>query len=137
MRPMAWIGAAAVALVVLTIVLIAAQRPRHDRDWRPEVARLASVEFGPGSEVTLGNIRAFEWRTREDYDAVWREQVLYLDEVRTVDLLIEPFARTGLLAHAMLSFGFEDGYHLLLSLRRARKKTRSMGSCPACCGSSS
>lgn len=123
-----WLAAAAVA--VLTFVLIMAQQPRNDRDWWPELAQLASVEMGTGSQVALGNVRAFEWRTRNDYDVHWRERVIDLDEVRTVDLLIQPFAGLGLFAHAMLSFGFEDGYHLLLSVEARKEKHEVYGLLP-------
>lgn len=125
------IGLVAAALALSVLVLLGLQRPSLDRDWWPETARIVTVEPDPdGSRVQLRNVRSFTWRTREDHDAVWRERVLDLDQVRTVDLLIEPSPNLGLVAHAMLSFGFEDGYHLLLSVEARKEKDETYGVLP-------
>ena len=53
------------------------RRPSNDRDWRPDVARLATAEV-QGERVTVRNVRNFRYRSVDDYDECW--------EARSYDL---------------------------------------------------
>ena len=58
----------------------------NNRDWADEVAHIVEgVVNGP--EVTLGNVRNFDWRTSTDYTARWENRTYNLDKLASVDLL--------------------------------------------------
>ena len=65
LRPI-WRAQAAVAVLLRIVIgwwlLIP---PRNDRDWLPDVARLARATVA-GSRVTIENVRNFEYRTEAD-----------------------------------------------------------------------
>ena len=45
-----------------------------------------------------------------------------LDELRSVDFIVVPFNETPSLGHTMLSFGFEDGEHLAVSVEIRKER---------------
>jgi hypothetical protein len=55
-------------------------RPSNDRDWRPEVARLATAEIS-GERVTVRNVRNFRYRAVEDFDQRWEERSYDLSRI--------------------------------------------------------
>ncbi len=99
------------ALVYLWYMLI---QPSNDRDWRPEVANVASVEF-EGDIATVHNIRNFRYRSLDDVDEDWATRTYDLSTVRSVDLYFSYWGPTDI-AHTIFSFGFEDGSYLAVSV---------------------
>ncbi len=97
-------------------------RPSNDRDWSPDQALLSYAEFH-GSQVTVRNIRHCRYgATDEDYTVAHYDQTWELDAVRSVDFIVVPFNESPSLAHTMLSFGFDGGQYLAVSVE-IRKKT--------------
>lgn len=100
-------------------------RPSNDRDWADDVARIThgSVE---GSIATLHNVRNFEWRSNSDYTARWETRRYDLDRLATLDMIMSYWAGEAI-AHTLISFGFDDGAHVVFSveIRRERSKTFS------------
>lgn len=114
---------APIALVVALAVLIGwwtTIRPRNDRVWADDVARLLSGEIH-GSRVTLHNVRDFDWRTDDDYDARWETRDYDLDHLVSADAILSYWSSEAI-AHAMLSFGFDDGRHVVFSMEIRREK---------------
>lgn len=93
--------------------------PPTDREWPAEVAHQFSGTID-GDTVTLENVRAFEWRTDEDYTEHWVTRTYDLTQIETVDLFLS-FWGAPSIGHFMLSFGFSDGRYLTFSdeVRRA------------------
>ncbi len=89
-------------------------RPSHDRSWADDVARLLRAEH-EGSVVTLHNVRNFSWRTPEDYDVRWETRAYDLDRIVSADLVLSYWMGPAI-AHTLVSFGFDDGRHLVFSL---------------------
>ena len=95
--------------------------PSNDRDWVDYNARLPTADFS-GEQVTIHNVRSTTWRSVTDYDLRWEDRTYDLRRLRTVDFVIAPFALNGALAHTFLTFGFEDGEHLAISVEVRKEK---------------
>lgn len=104
------------ALVYLWYALIPAS---NDRDWQPDVARVASVEF-EGDLVTIHNVRNFRYRSEDDFDEVWETRVYDLLRIRSVDLYFSYWGPRDI-AHTMLSFGFENGDYIAVSVETRKE----------------
>lgn len=104
------------ALVYLWYALIPAS---NDRVWLPDVARVASVEFD-GDLATVTNVRNFRYRTTSDYDEIWDTRTYDLSTIRSVDLSFSYWGPTDI-AHTMLSFGFENGDYLTVSVETRKE----------------
>ncbi|WP_447920386.1 Lnb N-terminal periplasmic domain-containing protein [Achromobacter aegrifaciens] len=135
--PTAWLALAAAALIglfigqplpawlfgALLLALLAwwrlGVRPSNERPWMPEVARQTqgAVE---GDIVTLNNVRNFDWHSRTDYDIRWETRSYDLSRLESVDLALSYWGRPAI-AHAMVSFGFGDGQHVVFSVEIRRK----------------
>ncbi len=108
------------SVVALTIGLIAiagyfAQRPSHERNWEPEIAQLPRFEI-VGNTLKAENLRDFAWRSTEDFEERWIEASYDLNRLTGVEVIVVPFGERELLAHVMLSFEFDDGRQLALSV---------------------
>ena len=95
--------------------------PSNDRDWRPDVARLATAEV-QGERVAVKNVRNFTYRSVSDFDERWEERTL---DLRALDGLDVFFVDWGpkLYNHTILSWSFADGQRLAISVEA--RKTRS------------
>lgn len=90
--------------------------PSNDRDWKPEVARLPSATID-GDQVTVRNIRNFDYRTEADFTAAYYDKTFDLRKLDSVDLIASYWAGPAI-AHVFLSFGFGDQDHLVISIER-------------------
>jgi hypothetical protein len=95
--------------------------PSNDRDWQPETARLAYADIA-GDEVTLHNIRNFDYRTETDFTPAYYDKTLDLGKLESVDLIASYWMGPAI-AHVFLSFGFGDSGHVAISIE-ARKEKR-------------
>lgn len=90
--------------------------PSNVRDWHPSATQLTTTEFSESSDtIAIRNIRNFEYRSSEDFDIRYYDKDIDLDEVKAVDFIVSYWGNTSI-AHTLLSFGFEDGYQLAVSI---------------------
>ena len=105
-------------LALLPLVAIAywwVQIPAsNDREWAPELAQSVTAEF-EGSQVTLRNIRNFNWRSATEFDARWETQTYDLDTLDSVDAALSYWG-IDKIAHVLISFGFADGEQVVFSV---------------------
>lgn len=108
---------AACALVFLWFLLIP---PSNNRDWQPDVAVLpwARVE---GDLVTIHNLRHCLYRSESDYDVRLEDVSVRLSDLRSVDLIASYWGSPHI-CHTMISFGFQDGRQLCISVEARREK---------------
>lgn len=107
-----WLAVFAVALVGINMwwnTLV----PPIDANWSPEVARQATGTID-GDILTLDNVRAFNWRTADDYDPQWVTKSYDLSQITSVDMFLSYWGGPSM-AHFMLSFGFANGEYLTWS----------------------
>jgi hypothetical protein len=109
-----------VVLVGLWWVTIA---PSNSRDWSPDVARTARAVF-VDSSVSIQNVRNFKYRSESDYDPHWETRTYDLDRIRGVDLFLSFWGPTQI-AHTIVSWDFDDGQHLAISIETRKEKGES------------
>jgi Domain of unknown function (DUF4105) len=100
--------------------------PSNHRIWSDDVARLMTGTV-QGHTVTLVNVRNFQWRTEHDYDARWETRRYDLDHLDSADAVLSYWGSAAI-AHAMLSFGFDDGTHVVFSVEIRKKRHESYSS---------
>ena len=94
--------------------------PRNDRDWQADVARLPSVTRD-GDTVTLHDVRDFDYSSETDFAERWEDRTYDLSRVRGVDLFLSYWGPT-LIAHTIMSWEFDDGRHLAISIETRKEK---------------
>jgi hypothetical protein len=119
--PTRWRPWAIVGLGALAFVSYFGVRARNDRDWEPEHSRAPLVEFHD-DRATIRHFRAATYRTASDFDLAWIDHTVDLRAIRSVDYVVEPFARWRGLAHTFLTFGFDDGSHVAISVEARRER---------------
>ncbi len=118
-----WLRPALALFAVATLGLMiwwSTIRPSNDREFAPEVSRLMTGRFD-GDKVTITNVRDFEWRSSTDFTPRWQDETFDLGTVRTIDLLMVHWMGP-VIAHPIVSFGFEDGRKLAFSIEIRRRK---------------
>lgn len=93
--------------------------PSNDRTWVPEVAQLASVEVD-GDVVRIRNVRDFVYRSESEFTEKWEDRTYDLSKVRAVDLFISTWG-APMIAHTIMSWEFEDGRHLAVSIETRKE----------------
>lgn len=94
--------------------------PSNERDWQPDVARLAHAEVH-GDLVTVRNVRNFAYRSETDYTPHYYDRTYDLATLQSVDL-IAVYWMGPAIAHTILSFGFENGDRLAISIETRKER---------------
>ena len=81
--------------------------PSNERSWADDVSRHLQARVD-GSQLTLGNVRNFEWRSDSDYTPRWETRHYDLERLRSVDVALSYWMGPAI-AHTLVSFGFDDG----------------------------
>jgi Domain of unknown function (DUF4105) len=121
-----WQGRTAVSLVAFALafgaLLIWWQRiaPTNDRIWADDVAQMTTGTVD-GNRVTLSNVRDFDWRSNTDYTQRWETRSYDLDRLNSVDMIMSYWTGPAI-AHMLMSFGFDDGAHVVFSVEIRREK---------------
>ena len=98
-------------------------KPSNTRDWAPEVARLPWADVD-GDRLTVHNVRNFDYRAETDFTADWDDRSYDLSTLKTADLMLVYWGSKAI-AHAMVSFGFDDGRHLAVSIETRKERSES------------
>jgi hypothetical protein len=94
--------------------------PSNDRDWQPDMARLAHADI-QGNLITVRNIRNFDYRTETDFTPAYYDKTFDLDKLESVDL-VAVYWMGPAIAHTILSFGFSGGDQLAISIETRKEK---------------
>lgn len=93
--------------------------PSNHGQWSDDVARMTTGTVS-GNQVTLHNVRNFDWRSKTDYTQRWESRCYNLDYLRSVDMIMSYWGRPAI-AHMLISFGFEDGSQVAFSVEIRRQ----------------
>jgi hypothetical protein len=124
-----WQGRIAVGLVGFAVAFVGLllwwQRitPSNDRVWADDVAQMTTGEV-EGNRVVLHNVRNFDWRSNTDYTQRWETRQFDLERLDSVDMILSYWSMQAI-AHVLVSFGFNDGSHLVFSVEIRREKSES------------
>jgi len=94
--------------------------PSNNRDWQADVAVLPYATFA-GDSVTIHNIRNNEYRSETDFTPQYYDKTFQLSKLRTLDLFLCYWGPT-LIAHTIMSFGFEGDGHVAISIETRKEK---------------
>ncbi|SDI18969.1 protein of unknown function [Pseudomonas benzenivorans] len=119
-----WRGRALAAYLLLFAGLLvwwSRIEPSNQRDWQTDVAVLpyATIE---GDRVTVHNIRNFDYRSETDYTPAYYDKQFDLSKLEGVDLVASYWMGPAI-AHTFLSFAFEGGDHLAISIETRKEKS--------------
>ena len=104
--------------------LVRDEGPSNDRDWVPEHRLLAHADFA-GEQVHIHNVRNAEFFSYRDCLVDYYDKTYDLAQLKTVDFVMIPFNDARYLAHTMLSFGFENGDYVGVSVEVRLEKGES------------
>jgi hypothetical protein len=95
-------------------------KPSNDYTWTGDVAQmtLGTVE---GNRATLHNVRNFDWRSDSDFTQRWETRHYDIDRLNSVDMIMSYWTGPAI-AHMMVSFGFDDGEHVVFSIEIRRRQ---------------
>lgn len=120
LRRAEWLLAGYALAYALLLVWWLTVRPSHARDWADDVVCLLTGQVH-GNTVTLHHVRHFAWRSDVDYDARWETATCDLTRLASADVVLSHWGNRAI-AHAMLSFGFSDGRHLVFSVEIRKQR---------------
>lgn len=121
-RWLRWGAAGAAGVLLLFTALVLLRQPSLDRDWRPEQAVLAEIDFDH-HQVTIRNIRDYRHPPAAETEPGYYDATFDLHELESAWLVLSPFAeRWRGPAHSFLSFGFADGRFLSISVEARRER---------------
>jgi hypothetical protein len=124
-----WQGRFAVGVIAFTVALVGLLvwwtrlTPTNDHEWADDLARIATGT-ADGSRVTVHNVRNFDWRSQTDYTQRWETRSYGLDRLQTADMIMSYWTGRAI-AHMLISFGFDDGAHVVFSVEVRRQKTQA------------
>jgi hypothetical protein len=96
-------------------------RPSHDRAWNAAQELMPSAQRD-GDIVTIRNVRNFRWLDDGQAVPAWETRHYDLSRVESVWYVLTPFSRGWRgPAHAFVSFGFDDGRYLAISVEARRE----------------
>jgi hypothetical protein len=98
--------------------------PSNDRDWVPEHRLLAHADF-EDEKVHVHNVRNAEFFSYRDCLVDYYDKTYDLSQIKSVDFVMIPFNDARYLAHTMLSFGFENGDYVGVSVEVRLEKGES------------
>jgi hypothetical protein len=113
---LAGIGAAFVVVVAAWLAI----PPSNSRDWQPDVATLPWADIR-GDHVTVHNVRNAEYRSETDYTVRLETRELDLSRLRSLDLFLVYWG-SPLIAHTVMSWGFEGDEYLAISIETRKEK---------------
>jgi hypothetical protein len=116
-----------VAVLVVTWGLLlgwwATILPRADRDWQPDMARIADARID-GDVLTVANVRHFDWRSDNDVTERWETRTYRVSQLTGADLFLSYWAGESI-AHAIVSFSFTGSDPLAFSIEIRKQKGES------------
>ncbi len=96
-------------------------RPSHDRDWELGQEKLPHILFDDNGKITIENFRNFDWKEDSTSDINYETKFYDIETLDSVDVYISHFDDFEGLAHIFLSFGFQNGEHVAISLETRRE----------------
>lgn len=95
--------------------------PSNEAPWQADVAELPSIEFDVGGDrFTVRNIRDFLYTSEFVYTSRYRDEQFALSNLRTLDLFLIHWGSPWI-AHTIVSFGFDDGRQLAVSIETRKR----------------
>jgi hypothetical protein len=110
-----------IVAIILFFLALQFKNPSNDRIWELGQDQLPYISIS-GNDIVVKNLRDFRWgKTAEETEASYLVKHYRLNELNSVDVVISHFASIEGVAHIFLTFGFEDGEHIVVSVETRRE----------------
>lgn len=112
------------SLCLLTIFLgwYFLDKPPLEGDWQEQLAVISRAEFHDNS-ATIKNVRNFRYApTEKDMHPAYYDRAYDLNGIKKVWYVTEPFNENKVAAHTFVSFEFENGDFLSISIEARKTK---------------
>lgn len=97
-------------------------KPSLEGDWQEQLAVISTAEFN-GDLVTVKNVRNFRYYpTEEDMHPAYYDKTYDLTQIKKVWYVTEPFNENTVAAHTFVSFEFNSGDFLSISIEARKTK---------------
>ena len=126
-----WPAGGAWALFAAMLAWVAVLRPSNDREWVVEFSRQPRIEI-EGDSVIVHDLRDFRWAADGGVKPGWKVRTYDLGKLSELELMVEPFKDSDLMAHAMVGFGFGDDGRLVVSVEARREEGERYGLVRGC-----
>ncbi len=107
-------------LLIIVVMLLMRFKPTNEAAWAPDQKVLAFADIN-GALVTVHNVRNFKYKSQKDYTPLYYDKTYDINQIKSVDFAFVPFSRFKFLAHTFLTFGFEDGSYVAVSVEIRKK----------------
>lgn len=97
-------------------------QPTGDKDWASDVSRISHGEV-QGNRLIMHNVRNFRYLDDGTTDEKWETREYDLDKLTSLDLYLSYWASEHI-AHTILSWGFEDGRYMAISIETRKDKSQ-------------
>ncbi len=94
--------------------------PQNHRDWAVEYEIPAKIS-NDGQTISITNIRDFTYRSPTDAIPLYYNADFQINQLTSVDL-VSSYWSGDAIAHIFLTFGFQDGRHLAISIETRRQQ---------------
>jgi len=123
LRPRRYGVAVFLALFAIVLGWYVSLAPRNDREWATDVSKVTTADIN-GNNVTVHNVRNFEWKSDDDFTPRWDDRNYDLAKLSGADFFL-CFWGSKSIAHGIVSFEFDDGEPLAVSIETRREKGES------------
>ena len=107
-------------LLIIVVMALMRFKPTNEADWAPDQKVLAFADIN-SNLVTIHNVRNFKYKSQKDYTPLYYDKTYDINKIKSVDFAFVPFSRFKFLAHTFLTFGFEDGSYVAISVEIRKK----------------
>ena len=121
MRP--WALAVWFGLLLVTILWWLSLRPKSDRDWKTGMDVLPHVEL-VGDVLRIRQFRNFRYTASGDPLPQYEERTFDLTKLSSLDYFLAHWSGP-VIAHTLVSFGFDDGQFLVVSVEARLQRWQS------------
>lgn len=90
------------------------QKASHNRDWDPSVALLPRA-IRKGDEITIENVRNFDYRSLDDFTARFETRTYHLSNLMAIDAIFFNWG-SAIMSHPVLVFDFGSEGQVCISI---------------------
>lgn len=106
--------------LLFSLVVYILSTASNNKNWSVDQQVLPYALFKDNT-VEIKNIRNFTYTSTKKYIPKYYDKIFNVDKIQTLFFAVEPFAQFAA-AHTFLSFGFENGEYVAISVESRRKK---------------
>lgn len=112
-------------LLIIFVIWQAVKKVPTQGNWQEQLAVIPTVEF-KGDFVTVKNVRNFRYYPSEqDMRPAYYDKTYDLTQIKKVWYVTEPFNENQLAAHTFVSFEFNNGDFLAISIEARKTKSQT------------